>query len=126
MMINGIKLRVIALFLGVSVAAAVRAPSISRAGDEGEHHNKVATRFDKAPLIAVASWIEKLTGRTVTPGPGVSVTKQVTLIIDDPVSVDEAYARFVAMLRQNGYRTVESNNVVTIVKDDARDQRRSP
>jgi type II secretory pathway component GspD/PulD (secretin) len=126
MSISSTKLSVIVMFLCFSIGAAVTAPSIGSAGDESEHRNKVTARFDKAALIVVASWIEKLTGRPVTAGPGVNETKQVTLIIEEPVTVDEAYARFVAMLHQNGYRTVESKDVVTIVKDDAQDQRRKP
>jgi hypothetical protein len=126
MITNSTKLCIVGMFLCFSIVAAVTAPPIGSAADESEHHNKVTAGFDKAALIVVASWIEKLTGRPVTPGPGVNVTKPVTLIIDEPVTVDEAYARFVTMLRQNGYRTVESKDVVTIITDDARDRPQNP
>lgn len=93
---------IVGLFLAVCIAAGAQAASVT-------------LNFKEADLEAVIGTVAELTGKNFIIDPRVKA--KVTIISSKPMSRDEVYQVFLALLQVHGFAAVPSGDVIKIVPD---------
>lgn len=87
---------------------------------------RVTIDFPDAELTDVVLWMSALTGQNFIIADNVHEGERITIIGPSPVTMDEAYAAFMAALHMNGLTIVPYGSFLRIVQEDSIGQQALP
>jgi len=80
----------------------------------GENEKKVSVSFNNADVIDVIRWAADLTNKNIIVSANVTKNKKITVIAGEPMTSQEAYEVFLAVMQVNDFVVVETDNSLKI------------